>query len=381
MFNVFYAFWTVVGLIVGNDPLILSGTPFLSYFTSHANIKPPGTEAFLYPHFQVANLVSALLVSSNPTNLVLTSAFGVSFLSYSAWMALPTVTAVVFMYPLLRYFLFRPSIPQNISPPKVDARAALKDPWGGIFGAGLFLITIVLLVGLSAGGKLEGVQGVWTVTAPAALIMLGRDILHDVRTTSKQRASAKPRRSVKETEKPVEGRTTPNDSERATPVGGSPPEQGGRVRAAGDQAEEPNRTGHVEPSSEVDARPENGQQPDTDDSDAPPDCPISPNSGSSTPTGPPAPPGPLLLRPLTSRLPIVCGTISRLPFPLLPFAFSMFILVEALQHTGWIRVFGKWWGAWADVGGVAGSVFLMGVISVIGCNVSLAANVAYLMGG
>jgi Na+/H+ antiporter NhaD/arsenite permease-like protein len=48
----------------------------------------------------------------------------------------------------------------------------------------------------------------------------------------------------------------------------------------------------------------------------------------------------------------------------------MFILVEALQYTGWIRVFGGWWTAWADVAGVAGSIWLMGTLAVIGCNVS-----------
>jgi hypothetical protein len=47
----------------------------------------------------------------------------------------------------------------------------------------------------------------------------------------------------------------------------------------------------------------------------------------------------------------------------------MFILVEALSYTGWIRVFATWWGAWVDVGGVAGAVWLMGVISVLGCNI------------
>jgi hypothetical protein len=49
----------------------------------------------------------------------------------------------------------------------------------------------------------------------------------------------------------------------------------------------------------------------------------------------------------------------------------MFILVESLSHTGWIRVFGGWWAAWADVGGVAGGIFLMGLIGALGCNVSV----------
>ena len=75
-------------------------------------------------------------------------------------------------------------------------------------------------------------------------------------------------------------------------------------------------------------------------------------------------------RVLSHRLPTVSYVVGRLPLPLLPFAFSMFILVEALQHVGWIRIWGGWWKAWVDIGGIAGAVWLMAVLSVIGCNVS-----------
>jgi len=180
LFLSFYTFFALSGLLIGNDPLILSGTPFLVYFTRHAKVDPP--TAYLFTHFQVSNLVSALLVSSNPTNLILTSAFGLSFLQYSAWLALPTLAGAVVLFPILRFVVFRGErmIPRTLSPPKVDPKSALVDPLGGIFGASLFLVTIVCLVSLSAGGLLEGVEGVWTVTAPAALIMLVRDCVHDV---------------------------------------------------------------------------------------------------------------------------------------------------------------------------------------------------------
>ena len=75
-------------------------------------------------------------------------------------------------------------------------------------------------------------------------------------------------------------------------------------------------------------------------------------------------------RSLNLRLPTVSYVVTRLPLPLLPFAFSMFILVEALQHVGWIRVWAGWWKAWVEVGGVAGAIWLMAMLSVIGCNVS-----------
>jgi Na+/H+ antiporter NhaD/arsenite permease-like protein len=48
----------------------------------------------------------------------------------------------------------------------------------------------------------------------------------------------------------------------------------------------------------------------------------------------------------------------------------MFILVDALEYTGWVAVWARWWAAWARAGGTAGCIWLMGVISVLGCNVS-----------
>ncbi|ORX39642.1 hypothetical protein BD324DRAFT_640872 [Kockovaella imperatae] len=401
LYNSFYCFISIVGLLVGNDPVTLSATPFLVYFTNHAKIDPT---AYLFSIFQVSNLVSALLVSSNPTNLVLTSAFGISFLSYSAWTALPTVAAMVVLFPLLRYFQFRKDkwIPRKLSPPQVDAKQALKDPWGGIFGAALFLVTIVLLVGLSAGGKLEGVEGVWTVTAPAALIMLSRDIVHDYRKTRPER---KPARKTAITEKKVEERVR-IDSERGSPTL-SPQETDdgdvGQVREEliatalekkikqAEDSPQPSRPGSAgaahaqKPETHEVATLKNDEEDKSKLAAAPtPRATTPPVESSADRDSSPelstektakkeaanddefkAP----LLRPITSRIPVVSGTISRLPFSLLPFAFSMFILVEALQHTGWIRVFGKWWAAWAEVGGVAGCVFMMGLISVLGCNV------------
>lgn len=287
LYTAFYLFFTTLGLIFGNDPLILSGTPFLAYFTDHASITEP--TAFLFTHFQVANLVSALLVSSNPTNLVLTSAFGINFLSYSAWLALPTVTSVVLYYPLARWCVYRRKglIPLAIHPPPINPREALLDPVGAIFGASVFVITILALVGLSAGGLLEGKVGVWTVTAPAAAVIFIRDVGRDF---------------FKHNE----------ESEGVMNVDEKHPEF---------------------PASSTQAIAHSSQ---TTASVAPqPTC--------------------------SAMFPTVKRIVSHLPLALVPFAFSFFILVEGLQHTGWIALFGRWWGEWERVGGVAGSVWLMGM--------------------
>lgn len=277
--------------------MILSGTPFLAYFTEHASITEP--TAFLFTHFQVANLVSALLVSSNPTNLVLTSAFGINFLSYSAWLALPTIASVILYYPLARWCIYRRKglIPPSIYPPSINPREALLDPVGAIFGASIFVVTVLALVGLSAGGLLEGKVGVWTVTAPAATVVFIRDVGRDFFKHKEKREGV-----INVDEKHPE---LPASSTQAI-------------------AHSPQTTFSVAPRSTC--------------------C---------------------------AMFPTVKRIISHLPLALVPFAFSFFILVEGLQHTGWIALFSKWWGDWERVGGVAGSVWLMGMLSIIGCNVSL----------
>ncbi|KGB80294.1 hypothetical protein I307_05781 [Cryptococcus deuterogattii 99/473] len=295
LYTAFYVFFTALGLIFGNDPLILSGTPFLAYFTDHASITEP--TAFLFTHFQVANLVSALLVSSNPTNLVLTSAFGINFLSYSAWLALPTIASVILYYPLARWCIYRRKglIPPAIYPPPINPLEALLDPVGAIFGASIFVITVLALVGLSAGGLLEGKVGVWTVTAPAATAVFVRDVGRDFFKHKEKREGV-----INVDEKHPE---IPASSTQAI-------------------AHSPQTTFSVAPKSTC--------------------C---------------------------AMFPTVKRIISHLPLALVPFAFSFFILVEGLQHTGWIALFGKWWGDWERVGGVAGSVWLMGMLSIIGCNI------------
>jgi len=353
---------------VGNDPLILSGTPFLVYFTDHASIDPP--TGYLFTHFQISNLVSALLVSSNPTNLVLTSVFHISFLKYSAWLALPTVASAITLYPILRFWTFRKVefIPRQVYPPHVDAKAALHDKWGGIFGSVLFLITIVLLVGLSAGGKLEkpgGWTGVWIVVLPAALAMATWDCVGDLRDPERRnRAKAAEARGPILTNKPAHD---------AAETGADEP----KPNAAG-RMSVPTSEGQKMLNGEKVVMPSAGSTTHASDMNCQPRPVVEAAQGALEPR--PSPHDPFSLFAIlpfsvfAKHFPTSTDVFRRMPWNLVPFAFSMFILVEALQHTGWIRIFGGWWAAWvrADSTGVAGSVWLMGVLSVLGCNVSFA---------
>jgi Na+/H+ antiporter NhaD/arsenite permease-like protein len=77
-----YAFSFTLGTFIGNDPIILSGTAFLAYMTrvSRHVVHP---RAWIPTQFAIANIASAILVSSNPTNLVLAGAFHVTFIKYT----------------------------------------------------------------------------------------------------------------------------------------------------------------------------------------------------------------------------------------------------------------------------------------------------------
>jgi len=69
--------------------------------------------------------------------------------------------------------------------------------------------------------------------------------------------------------------------------------------------------------------------------------------------------------------PTVTAVVAHLPFALVPFAFSMFVLVQALVTKGWVAVFAYGWDHWINQTGTVGAIGGMGFLSVILCNVSL----------
>jgi hypothetical protein len=77
-----------------------------------------------------------------------------------------------------------------------------------------------------------------------------------------------------------------------------------------------------------------------------------------------------LYRWLQETFPTVTVVVSHMPFPLVPFAFAMFVLVQALVTKGWVPVFAYGWDHWVNRTGTVGAVGGMGFLSVILCNVS-----------
>lgn len=105
LFFYLYSFFFGLTALIGNDPVILSGTAFLSYMTRvSSNIKHP--RAWIFTQFSVANIASTILVSSNPTNLVLAGAFKITFIKYTANVIVPVLVTGIVLYPFLLYIIF-----------------------------------------------------------------------------------------------------------------------------------------------------------------------------------------------------------------------------------------------------------------------------------
>lgn len=300
---------------------------------------------------------SVVLVSSNPTNLVLSGAFSLSFVKYTAHVILPFLAAAILVYPILLFALFRKRglIPNTLGLELDDrdsnaaASGTLVDKHGAIFGSILLFTTLAVLVGTSTIGV-----SVWQVTVPPALVMLLRDGVHDWMSKHKSDSAAA---HTQPAESPPSRRARSKDEFPMTELS--------RTNGSAQTVVEGENITEIH---EVLRAP----------LDAPTDAPTTPESSTavSTRSSSPTPPETLYERAagkvqtLCETFPTVTTIASRLPLPLLPFAFLMFILVQALSSKGWVEVFARWWAAWVAKTGTIGAIGGMGFLACIFCNAS-----------
>lgn len=437
LFLLLYFFFWSAGVLVGNDPVILSGTAFLVYFTRVAGISPP--DAWIWAEFVAANISSAVLVSSNPTNLVIASGFGVDFITYTAYMVLPAFgSAVGGLAAILLYFRNKDGkttkqkngarqgsalrrlagsvpglgskghgqerrsggeirqrggghgsdhaegtakdhingdlsisednpkipddekektqtpiiyIPETIIRPDVDPRAALVDKKGAIFGSIVMAATLATLVGTSVIGGVK----VFEIAVPGAVLCLIRDAVADyLQWRSLKLDKTKPKDEVEDTSSTQTQQNNRTDS----------PSQAGAQQVEAIEMSTLNaKRGDLEPTHSVEKTSTSETQP------------MPRPSGDSAPTAPTAFRSKNLIRrsirlraKLAEMFPTVSIVLSRLPFPLLPFAFSMFILVQALAHVGFINIMARGLGKVCSSGFVP-TAFFISFLGVVLCNI------------
>ncbi|CAE7220210.1 hypothetical protein HRS9139_09610 [Pyrenophora teres f. teres] len=390
LFFYLYSFFFLLTMCIGNDPIILSGTAFLSYMTRvSSNIKHP--RAWIFTQFSVANIASAILVSSNPTNLVLAGAFKITFIKYTANIIVPVLVTGVVLYPFLLYIIFHdeslipssikmedlpdelknkkpvnPNIPYAKGTPednerdgdepteeeKVQGLEEILNPFldksGAIFGAAIMAATLVTVLAINAASQSSHERPVFWVTLPAATIMLIFDLTMGWRNREETRKIAHEGRQRAET-----AHAEREEARRRSLVQGSP-----------DMAleEKPHSL------SEVPAHILHTKAPEPTFTST-----FSDQEKNPHPHNKPAPT--TLSSFITNRykwaqetFPTTMTVFHHLPLALVPFAFCMFVLVQALVTKGWVPVFAHAWDHWVEKTGTVGAIGGMGFVSVILCN-------------
>ena len=398
LFFYLYAFFFVLGSFIGNDPIILSGTAFLAYMTRvSSNIVHP--RAWIYTQFAIANIASAILVSSNPTNLVLAGAFQIKFINYTANMIVPVVVTAIVLFPFLLYIVFADEslIPLSIKMHELSDEAKAKKPvnpnipnargkaqeeenehvndeqgkllsleeimnpfldkGGAAFGAVVMAATLITVLALNAASTTSGEHPVFWVTLPAAVIMFCWDVGFGWYHRHETREIARKGREEIDILR-AERAATREEEERAT-----------FVQAGNDQNAIPLTDRNTE--SQADIYPSTSSAESTKKTEAvlphtkedvviPPQCEQKATLVSKSAEA---------YRWCQETFPTVTAVLAHLPFALVPFAFTMFILVQALVTKGWVQVFARGWDHWVDKTGTVGAIGGMGFLSVVLCNV------------
>lgn len=241
-------------------------------------------------------------------------------------MVLPFLAAAMVVYLYLSIVLFRTAdfVPPIIELPDRDVggdgiginrpSTALIDKAGAIFGSILLIATLGALVGTSTVGI-----PVWKVAVPAAVMMVGHDLLRDWYCHHAHRDVAEERGHERRDTSPPSALHPPIELRElplsASPIDGHNPGHNSRGQLA---------------LSTVLSK---------------------------------------WINRLAQTFPTVYTVCRQLPLTLVPFAFLMFILVQGLASQGWVHVFARWWGTWSNRTGVIGAVGGMVIGSGLLCNV------------
>ena len=143
----FYVMLTLLSVLLGNDPVILSGTAFLVYYTQVVDELQP--LPWLITEFAAANTASMVLFVGNPTNVVICEGFSVNNAAFTAYTIFPFIACNVACFIALAFqYRSEKHIPRQITPTQLDVRSVLRDSvsaWVGSVWLGTCLVVIIVV--------------------------------------------------------------------------------------------------------------------------------------------------------------------------------------------------------------------------------------------
>ena len=161
LFLLFTLLAGVLTIFTSNDIVIITLTPFLIAFCKKTHIDPV---PYLVAEYVSANTYSMLLVIGNPTNIYLSSAENIDFLSYLKVMALPTLFAGISSFVLLLLLFHRKlKVPFTAGGEEIH----IKDHFLFV-SSFVLLLSCILLMAISSYINLP----MWLISLSAALLLL-----------------------------------------------------------------------------------------------------------------------------------------------------------------------------------------------------------------
>ncbi|KAG1781540.1 hypothetical protein EV702DRAFT_1042036 [Suillus placidus] len=325
LYTYFYVMLTLLSILLGNDSVILSGTVFLVYYAKVAELNHI---SWVMSGFAAANIASMVLFVGNPTNVVICEGFGVNNAAFTAYTIFPFIAcSVSCFFALGGQYRDKKYIPRRLyHTADLDARSVLLDPIGALVG--IFMLGSALIMCLVV--SFFGID-VWKISLPFAAAKFIYDIAWDHYRFVRQI--------------PMLGREQKG-----------PEENGVQLYDEGAQTISDNKSQYR-------------QSPYPTHTTAKVNSFTDFIRAAINKSPQPSSKGIALHRQLYAHFPTVFTALPRIPFALIPFAFSQFILIEALSHQGWIDVFGVWLLR-ATYGDMYRTIWLIGVLGVILCNFS-----------
>lgn len=333
----FYVMLTLLSVMLGNDPVILSGTVFLVYYTAATGLEPL---PWLISEFASANTASMVLFVGNPTNVVVCEGFAINNAAFTAYTILPFVACNIFCFLALAFqFRSEKHIRRKMANTRhhLNPRTVLRDPLGALVGS-ILLGSCLIVAIIVSFFKID----VWMITLPFAGAKLIFDFTWDYYRYGRHQQTETGQHEVA-----TDDDAMLSEIKRAMSIPDDVPVE--REATFGSSGPIMNRiSSPLEKLSPVHPKAEK------------PNLPLFPKQQARFKA---------IHASLSSRFPTFFTALPRLPFALVPFAFSQFILIEALSHQGWIDVFAEWLVK-ASGREMHATIWLIGVLGVIMCNLS-----------
>jgi Na+/H+ antiporter NhaD/arsenite permease-like protein len=283
-----------------------------------------------------------VLFVGNPTNVVICEGFSVNNAAFTAYTILPFLgCSIICLFALGFQFRGSKHIPRRLQKTEnLDVRSVLLDPtgaWVGSFLLGTCLVVIIVVSFFHVD--------VWMISLPFAFAKFIYDLAWDYYNHAKRT----PRPKRKKSDEPI----SPAADEVARRVSRDDRASTDKTLVEANRSNGPSSY----PPTHVIAAPDGGiiSQRIVDEP-----MESMESTGSSYRR---------FYEKTSSHFPTFFTALPRLPFALVPFAFSQFILIEALAHQGWIDIFATWLMR-ASHGKMFPVIWLVGVLGVILCNIS-----------